>query len=96
MRSHDCPHHHRGNYPRGWRLILARLHHDDHAHQLIADEIGECAGCWREIAEDLATRVTDDLVIRGGHDWGQLVAWVEDVIAGALDACAADERDLNG
>ena len=44
------------------------------------------AQAWREVAETLADYATDYLVVSRGHDWNALIAWVEQMIAGELDA----------
>jgi len=79
------------SWPRAWRLILAWLPHDDDTRQLISDEIGDCPGCWRNVAEDLAGITATDMVCSMG--WDRAVAHTEEVIAISLDAVARDEGE---
>jgi hypothetical protein len=84
-------HTHWGSYPRAWRMILARLHFDEHARQIVRDELGDCADCWKFIAEFLVDYTGNCLVI--DHGWERSVDFVEGRIAGHLDALALDEED---
>ena len=85
-------HHHNHNFPRTWRLIMAKLHFDEHARQLVADEIGDCTACWRDIAEGLVTQHTYDMV--AAHGWNNTVTYTSHAIAGGLDAAARDRGEL--
>ena len=80
-----------GSWPRAWRLILARLHHDYHAGQLIGDEIGDCPTGWRAVAEYLAGITATEMVSTYG--WDRAVDYTEDVIQCSLDAIARDQGD---
>jgi len=82
---------HHGNSPRAWRLILAKLHFDDHAQQIIRAEINDCPDCWRDIAEYLADEVMVDLFVNRG--WDTAVRHTEGVIEGSLDAVARDRGE---
>lgn len=84
---------HRGGWPRAWRLILAHLHDDQHAHQLIHTELGDCPGCWRDVA--LAATEFAALSIYGeaGGSTTRASAYIEGQIACALDAEALDKID---
>ena len=84
-------HHHHGSHPRTWRLVLSRLHFDDDAHQLVADEVGDCADCWRDIAEQLIDYQANTLVI--DHGWNHAVTYTCHAIAGGLDAAARDRGE---
>jgi hypothetical protein len=33
-----------------WRLILADMCWDRDAHDIVADELGDCAWCWKQLA----------------------------------------------
>jgi hypothetical protein len=50
------------------RLILSCLTDDVHARDVMAAEIGDCAHCWRAIAEQLAETITDNLKGELGTD----------------------------
>jgi hypothetical protein len=82
------PHH--GNSPRAWRLILAKLHYDTHAEQLIHNEIGHCPKCWADTA-DTALEIATLLVVKTGGDDASAI--VESEIDLALEA---DRRDRLG
>jgi hypothetical protein len=51
------------------RLILAHLTGDEDVYDITIDEIGECPGCWRGIAEYLAAEAAgfkqNDLGLHG-------------------------------
>jgi hypothetical protein len=94
-------HHGTGAY--AWRLILAKVCLDKHAEQIVADEIGDCAGCWRDIADTLAGAVWTAIV----HDHGvpdmtptglvegRAVDYTTVLLYDAIDAAARDARHLD-
>jgi hypothetical protein len=79
-----------GSWPRAWRLILARLHHDNDAAQIISDEVGECPNCWRGIADELAGVMATEMV--SAYGWDKAVAYTEGVIEISLDAVEKDRK----
>ena len=74
-----------------FRLVISELHHDDHARQIIRDEVGDCADCWRSIAEGLASLFASRLVAHLGVDGA--FDLVDSATEGSVDACALDARD---
>jgi hypothetical protein len=85
-----------------WRLVLARLTLDRDEEAIVTAQVGDCEGCWREIAVGLAADYAMSIVTRWGVPdmtasglvTGPAVDHVLLALAGAVDAAAADERDL--
>ncbi len=71
------------------RLVLAYITGDDDARYRAADDVADCPGCWRIIAEKIAATATSVTVTHFGHD--EAIRMAEGVIADALDH--ADEED---
>lgn len=67
------------------RLVLAYLTGDDDATDLIAAEVGECADCWRVIAEALAGKAGRHMCVAWGGV-GAATTIAADSIAEQLDA----------
>jgi hypothetical protein len=82
---------HRANTPRAWRLILAKIHADTHAENLIHHEIGHCPKCWADTADTALEIATTLLVISKGHDAPRIA---ESEVALALEAADRDARGL--
>ena len=74
-----------------WRFALARLHKDQHAAQLVTDEIDACPGCWREIAEFVLGWLLQDMVEAVGFD--QAVIFAQHLITSDLDAADRDRGE---
>ncbi len=79
--------------PRAWRLILARLHHDRHAEELIRNECGDCPECLADLIDHTAAIATTLLITKTGADIDAATRIAESEIM--LDLQAA-ERDAQG
>lgn len=86
-------HDHFGNGSRAARLLLARLHFDDEARQLVEAEIGGCGTCWQAVTEEMMRREATRLVLSAGVDGA--IHYVEGWTADMLDAEAFDHEDRN-
>lgn len=80
-------HVHTAHYATAWRLTLAHLGDSSPAGhgllQLISDEIGDCASCWRTVALQLAAHFAGETVwAQGGTD--NAVECVEAMLAEIL------------
>jgi hypothetical protein len=82
---------HHGNSPLAWRLILAKLHADHHAEQLIHHEIGHCPRCWADTADTALEIATTLLASKTGHNASRIA---ESEIDLALEAADRDAQDL--
>ncbi len=84
---------HRNNGPRAWRLILAKLHADLDAEQIIHNEIGFCPRCWADTA-DAALEIAATLLVSkaGGNASAGRIAEAE--VALSLEAQDRDHRGL--
>lgn len=69
------------------RLVLAHLTHDKDAVTVVADELGECAGCWQAVAANAVCVLSHLLVSVYGER--EAVAFAEDAISEALGTIAA-------
>jgi hypothetical protein len=93
-------HSHRGS-SRAYRAILARTCYDAEAGQQVADEAGDCADCWRDVALS-AIDAAHSLLLRyaplpemasNGVITGSSVDTLLARIDAALDCEALDRRD---
>ncbi len=91
--------HHPGRYT--YALVLAKLLLDNQAEQIVADRIGDCAQCWRIIAEQLAMQIWSDLLAKHGiptlHPGGLIEGRALDAIyriqQHMIECAELDERD---
>lgn len=77
-----------------WRLILADLHGDEHAKQLIADEIGDSAELWRQVANDVVDVAGTLLISKTNGAVGRATRIAENETALALEAADRDAKGL--
>jgi hypothetical protein len=70
------------------RLVLAFLTQDEDAHDMAANEVGDCAGCWRCIAEYLVAELV--LVMDNNLTENGAIARTQDELAWLLDLNEAD------
>lgn len=85
-----------------WRIVLAKLTFDRQAEQLINNEIGSCADCWRDIADELAGTVWADTISRhgvpelfpSGRVEGAAIDYATHRVACSLRAAELDARHL--
>ena len=92
-------HHTPGRYT--YALVLAKLCLDRQAGQTVAELVGDCWLCWREISEQLAGHITSDLLAQHGiptlHPSGLVEGAAVDAVCanlqGMIDAADADARD---
>ena len=84
--------HQNGGMPRAWRLILAKIHDDQNAEELIRAEISHCPGCWAETASMAIEIATGVLIRKFDLDGATVIA--ESEIAIALEANDRDQKRL--
>jgi len=66
------------------RLVLTCLTEDDAASAITANELGDCSGCWTQIATAAIWRLSE--LMRNIHGYDGAVQHLEHAIAQALDA----------
>ena len=84
-----------------YALVLAKLLLDDQAEAIIADRIGDCAQCWRIIADHLATEVWSDMIAKHGMPTmhpsglieGRAISVVCSIAQDMIECAEADARD---
>ena len=77
---------------RAWahRLVLAHIHDDSEAQQIVEEEIGGCANCWEDVAHMLAAAAADGWVYLVGKE--EASNKVAAAVANALDDLETHDR----
>ena len=77
-----------------WRLVLADLHDDQHAKQLIADEIGARPELWQQVANYAAEIAGTLLISKTKGDFDRATRIAESETSLALEAADRDAKKL--
>ena len=77
-----------------WRSILADLHDDQHAKQLIADEIGARPELWQQVANYAAEIAGTLLISKTKGDFDRATRIAESETSLALEAADRDAKKL--
>lgn len=76
------------------RLLLAEIREDPGAAELVADEVGECAGCWQAVAHHAIRLAAHGWFNAGDHD--TLIELLCNGIAYNLDRLEGLDQEAEG